>query len=735
MLKFRSILLLILLPYVFAGSAFSQKDYKAITVEDLWENWTFWAPSVYGIKSMNDGKHYTTQSRNGDIVKYNYKNGKEVETLFSGKKHGMDIADYHFNADETKILIETEKEPIYRHSYTAEYFVFDIEKKKLIPLSKNGRQQVASFSPSGDKVAFVRKNNIFIKDLKSGKETQVTDDGEFNKILNGIPDWVYEEEFGFNKAYIWLPDGENLAYIKFDETEVPTYSITMFAGRRPTLAENSLYPSEYKFKYPKAGEANSKVSVHVYNLNSGKSLPVDIGQETDIYIPRIRALKNNKSFAVFRLNRLQNKFDLLTANVKNGNTKLIYSEKNKYYFAREDLDNLSFLEDDNFVMTSERNGYRHLYLHAKDGKTIQQLTDGKWDVTEYLGYDSRKEEFYYQSAEEGARYRAVYKVDLDGNKTKLSDRKGHNEVQFSKNFKYYINFFSNNDTPTFVSLHNSKGKEIRVLRDNTALRRRVDSYGGVNREFFEFKTQEDVSLHAYMVKPPDFDKSKKYPVIVYQYSGPNSQEVMDRWEFGWKELLAQQGALVVTVDPRGTGGRGEEFRKITYLQLGKYETIDLIETAKYLQTLDYVDKDRIGIWGWSYGGFMSTLCMTKGADYYTAGIAVAPVTHWKYYDNIYTERFMRTPQENPDGYEENSPINHVEKLEGAYMLVHGTADDNVHWQNSAELSEALVQAGKQFDQFIYTNRDHSIYGGNTRVHLYKMMLDFWKENLIEEQAE
>ncbi|MCF6184756.1 MAG: prolyl oligopeptidase family serine peptidase, partial [Bacteroidales bacterium] len=448
-------------------------------------------------------------------------------------------------------------------------------------------------------------------------------------------------------------------------------------------------------------------------------------------IPRIRWTKDVNKLAVFRLNRLQNKFELLFANPNNGNSQIIYTETNKYYIDETDFDNLRFLDDGkHFVMTSERDGYRHLYLHDLTGKQVKQLTSGNWDLTDYYGYDNRRKMFYYQSAEESPLDRTVYRVNIKGKKEKLSKQEGTNNAEFSKNFKYFINYFSNSETPNYVTLHNSKGKLIRVLTDNNKLKELVKEYGGVNKEFFTFKTTENITLNAWMIKPPDFDSTKKYPVIITQYSGPGSQEVLNKWSFGWDNLLAQNEIIMVCVDPRGTGARGEEFRKQTYLQLGKFETIDLTETAKWLKKQNFVNPDKIGIWGWSYGGFMTSLCMTKGADYFSAGIAVAPVTNWRYYDNIYTERFMRTPQENPSGYDDNSPINFADKLKGNFLLIHGTGDDNVHWQNSAEFSEALVQANKQFDEFYYTNRNHSIYGGNTRYHLYTMMLNFWKKHLL-----
>ena len=732
MKKYRKFNLLILSILVTSSIFAQQNSFKKITVDDLWKNWTFWTNSVYGVRSMNDGIHYSTSDRVGNIVKYSYETGEVTDTIFKAVDAGINPGNYEFNSDESKILLQTNYKRIYRRSFTAEYFVYDVQTKKLNPVSENGNQQIASFSPDSKKIAFVRKNNLYIKNLETGKETQITFDGEHNKIINGIPDWVYEEEFEFNKAYEWSPDGKTIAYIKFNESKVKMFGMTMFAGSHPELIKNKLYPECRSFKYPKAGESNSVVSIHIYNIETQKTIDADIGKKTDIYIPRIRWTKDINKLAIFRLNRLQNKFELLFADPNNGNTNVVYTETNKYYIDEADFDNLRFLDDGkHFVMTSERDGYRHLYLHDMNGKEVKQLTSGKWDVTDFYGYDKNRKLFYFQSAEESPVNRAVYKVNIKGTKkNKLSEQLGTNKAEFSKNFNYYINYFSNSETPNYVTLHNTKGDLIRILEENKRVKKLVNEYGGVNKEFFSFKTSEGIELNAWMIKPPDFDNTKKYPVVITQYSGPGSQEVLNHWDFGWDNLLAQQGIVMVCVDSRGTGARGEDFRKLTYLELGKYETIDLIETAKWLQNQDYVNPEKIGIWGWSYGGFMTSLCMTKGADYFSTGIAVAPVTNWRYYDNIYTERFMRTPQENPNGYDDNSPINFADKLKGDFLLVHGTGDDNVHWQNSAEFSEALVQANKQFNEFYYTNRNHSIYGGNTRYHLYTMMLNFWKKHLL-----
>jgi len=723
---------LLIIGVLLLNSSFAQKEFKKITVDDIYKNYTFYARSVYGLRSMKDGIHYTTfNRRKQSITKHDYKTGETVGTILEIEKTGLkNVSSYKFNDDESKILLETDVKSIYRHSYTAKFHIWDIATKKILSVSDKSKQQLATISPDGSKVAFVFENNVYIKDFSTEKEIAITKDGAKNKIINGAPDWVYEEEFGFKQAFYWSPDGKNIAYIKFDESKVKTFDMTMYAGMKPKLKDNVLYPENRNWKYPKAGDDNSIVSVHIYNVQTGKTIKADIGAETDIYIPRIRWTKDDSQLGIIRLNRLQNKFELLFANAKNGKTKVIYTDKNKYYIGEETLDNLIFLDDaKHFAITSEKDGYRHIYLYSLKGKLKKQVTNGNWDVTSFYGYDKTNKLFYFASAEESPLTRNVYSINLKGEKKKISTKEGTNRAAFSSNYKYYINYFSSIKQPTYVSLHNNLGQEIRVLKENKALLEKIKEYGGINKSFFKFKTSEGILLNGYMIVPPDFDKTKKYPVLMYQYSGPHSQSATNRWSYGWHELLAQKGYIVACVDGRGTDARGEEFRKVCYQQLGKYETVDQIEAAKYLGGLNYIDASRIGIWGWSYGGFETLLALTKGADYFKAGIAVAPVTNWRYYDNIYTERYMRKPQDNASGYDDNSPINHVEKLKAKLLLVHGTGDDNVHVQNSMELVEALVQANKQFDMFYYTNRNHGIYGGNTRIHLYNMMTNFILENL------
>jgi dipeptidyl-peptidase 4 len=714
---------------------------QQLTLEDIFTrgtfpDGTFRAETVRGLRSMNDGEHYTTLDGRTRIIKNSYKTGQMTEVLFDLSKVDRapisSFSDYAFSEDETKILLTTDKKPIYRHSYTAQYYIWNAVTRELTPLSeKEGAQQMATFSPDGDRVAFVRDNNLFIKNLRFGSETQITWDGRKNEIINGLPDWVYEEEFGFNKAFWWSPDSKFLAFIRFDETEVPEFSMTMYAGENPRIAENSPYPRQVTFKYPKAGETNSTVSVMSYELHSKLAIKVDIGSNSDIYIPRLNWTPDSKDLVVMRLNRRQNQLDVLYANPFTGETRPIFTEKNERYIAKDFLDAFVYLDDGRFVVTSERDGWLHLYLYDRLGFQQAQLTKGEFDVTDFYGYDVSQRVFYYQAAAESPLRREVYFTSQDGKKRgKVSTLDGTNHADFSKNFNYYVNYYSSNETPLQVTLHDRRHRLIRTLQDNTLLKNKLQNYTLPKKEFFTFSTSEGITLNGYMIKPADFSESKKFPVLITQYSGPNSQEVKDSWEnIGWRHYLAQEGFIVVSVDPRGTTARGEDFRKATYLQLGRYESDDMVETARHLGSLAFVDKANMGIFGWSYGGFMSLLSLQKGGELFKAGIAVAPVTNWRFYDTIYTERFMRTPRENPDGYDDNSPLTHAGDIRGRLLLVHGSADDNVHVQNTYEFAEKLVQAGVQFDMAIYTNRNHGIRGGNTSMHLYTKMTNFLKEQL------
>lgn len=728
-------LTLLFLLLVFNSSTQAQNGSKTFTLNDLMKKGIFRSSGINEIRSMKDGLSYTTLSDDYTyITLYSYSTGDSIKKIVDVKNANIEglqrIVDYEFSDDETSILIQSDYVPIYRRSFKADFFIYNVKDRTYKLLSKNGKQQLATFSPDGQKIAFVRDNNLFITDIQTGVETTVTSDGKPNEIINGAPDWVYEEEFEFNKAFAWSPDSKTLAYMRFDERGVKMFNMTMFMGDKPALQENSLYPDNVQFKYPKAGEDNSVVTVHVYDLNSKKTVLVNTGSETDQYIPRILYTQDPGLLAVLRLNRLQNKLEILGANITTGESKVIYTEENKYYIDEGNFDNLRFLpQSTSFVITSERNGWTHLYMQDYVSGKITQLTSGDFDVKEYYGYDPNKKLHYYQAAAISPLQREIYSIKNDGKGVKqLTEKSGTNEANFSKSFKYFINTYSTASTPPLYTINESTGKIVRVLEDNKELTERLSEYGFKHKYFTTIPNGEGVSLNAYVILPPTFDSTKKYPVIFNQYSGPNSQEVLDHWSFGFDNYMAQEGFVVVSIDPRGTGSRGEEFRKVTYMQLGKYETLDQIAGARYLGKLNWVDKDRIGIWGWSYGGFISSSCMLKG-DVFKAGVAVAPVTNWRYYDNIYTERFMRTPQENPEGYDQNSPLFFADKLQGKLLLMHGTADDNVHVQNTMELSEKLVQANKEFDMMLYTNRNHSIYGGNTRIHLHSKIERFFKENL------
>ncbi len=718
---------------VFSVAVIGQKE--KITVSDLYKNYTFSAKSVYGLNSLNDGEHYTTLENGGSaLVKNNYKSGETIDTLMKvddlGREEIKSVSNYTFSTNESKIIFYINRERIFRRSFYADYYVYNIENKKVVKLTEQGRERLATLSPDGSKVAFLRDNNLFIKDLASGNIKRFTNDGEWNKIINGAPDWVYEEEFGYNQAFHWSPDGKKIAYCKFDESRVKKYTLLKYKGLKPEFEQNELYPEVYDYKYPKAGEDNSIVTVYSYDLETEKTAEMETGGETDIYFPRIYWTKQQNTLAIARLNRLQNHLDIIYANSNTGESEVVYSEDNKYYIDQPPYENLTFIDEDNFIIMSEKDGFNHIYKYNTKTQLLTQITKGNFDVISYYGYDPESRMVYYSSTEEGAIYRSVYKVRDDGRKKKkLSAQKGYNSAKFSKGFEYYINYYSSTNTPTYVTLHNAKGKEIRILEDNASLKEKVEKYYVQPKNFFSFITSEGVELNGWIIKPVNFDQDKEYPLVMTQYSGPNSQQVLDNWGVGWEQVLASQGFVVACVDPRGTGGRGEEFRKVTYKELGKYETIDQTEAAKHLGEIDFVDKNRIGIYGWSYGGFMTLNCMTQSADYFNTGIAVAPVTNWRYYDNIYTERFMRKPQNNASGYDENSPINHAEKLKGDVLIVHGLADDNVHPQNTFEMTEALVQADKQFDMAIYTNRNHSIYGGNTRYHLFTKMVKYFIDHL------
>jgi dipeptidyl-peptidase-4 len=703
---------------------------KQIAIEDCWRDYTFFPARFAGFNSMNDGAHYTDVDSLGNLVKYELNTGKKVSVLVKaeelvpeGKANPVKIEDYKFSDDESKLMLKNDYTPIYRRSGTATNYVFDLKTRKLKTLSDKGAQMFATLAPVGNKVAFVRDNNLFLKDLDNATETQITSDGEKNKIKNGWADWVYEEEFSKAESFCWNSNGTKIAFVRYDESQVKEYEMAIYKG---------LYPEQYKFKYPKAGEDNSIVSVHIYDVASKKITTVDIGAETNIYIPRIIWTNDPNILSVQRMNRLQNKLELLFADANTGKTNVILTEEAKTYI--DITDDLTFLKNNKgFIWSSEKDGFNHLYHYDFSGKLVNQITKGNWDLMEFKGFDESAKTLYYVSTEVSPTDRDLYAISLDGkNKRKLSSQKGTTDADFSKSFKYYVSSYSEANTPPVYELRNSEGKLIKVLEDNKMLKAKLAEYDLTKKEFFTFKTAEGVELNGWMMKPTNFNASNKYPVFMFAYGGPGANECNNQWEtfdYPWHQLLCEQGYMVVCVDNRGTMGRGREFKHSTYMQLGKLECIDQIEVAKYLGTLSYVNKDRIGFMGWSFGGYLSSLLITKGADYFKANIAVAPVTNWRYYDNIYTERFMRTPQENAKGYDDNSPVNFVKSIKGKYLLVHGTADDNVHFQNSMEMANALVKNNIPFDFMAYPNKNHGIAGGMTRLHLFSKMLAFIKANL------
>ena len=699
------------------------------------------AEGIYGIKPMLDGEHYTQISRDRKkIVKYSFKTGKEVATIFDVSTARnitlKSFDDYIMSPDESKILIQTETKAIYRRSYTAVHYIFNVRNNTLETLSDGGPQQVPLFSPDGNQIAFVRDNNIFLVKLLFGNsESQVTKDGKFNHVLNGIPDWVYEEEFGFNRAFDFSADGTMLAYIRFDESEVPMYSFPWYKGLKPSLDEYSVYPGAYEYKYPMPGVDNSKVTVHTFDIKSKVTRQMDLPLDADGYIPRIQFTDNPDVLAIMTLNRHQNRFDLYFANPRSTLCKLVVRDEAEQYIKEEAYGNMTFYPE-NFVMMSERDGYNHLYLYSAGGNLIKQITKGEFEVKSFIGWDKKTNTYYYSSNEGSPLRTAIYKIDAKGRKTKLSSREGTNSAIFSKSMKYFINTFSNISTPPLITINDNTGKELITLVDNQRLKDKVASMTLPSKEFFTFKTSEGVELNGWMIKPANFDPNKKYPVIMHQYSGPGSQQVLDRWNIGsrsdngmFEAYMADRGFICVCVDGRGTGGRGAAFEKCTYLNLGVKEARDQVEAALYLGSLPYVDAKNIGIWGWSFGGYNTLMAMSEGTPVFKAGVAIAAPTDWRFYDTVYTERFMRTPKENMEGYEASSAMNRVNNLHGALLLMHGTADDNVHLRNASEYSEALVQADKQFDMHIYTNRNHSIRGGNTTKHLLTRVTNFFIEHL------
>ena len=716
----------LLLSLAVFGSVAAQTGSKHVDLKEITDGKFRQVTAIGEMRSLPDGEHYTAMNADKSmIIKYSYRTGNPVDTLFNARKARectfTDFDGYTISSTGHHILVWRDTESIYRRSTKAVVYDYDVRRNYVKPISDaKGKQMIPTFSPDGRMCAYVRDNNIWIRKFDFDTEVQVTKDGELNKILNGITDWVYEEEFAVTNLMAWSPDSEYLAFVRFDESEVPEYSMQMYG--------EGLYPGYYEYKYPKAGQKNSKVSVHSYSVVTKDTKEMKVPVEGDFYIPRITFTQNPDQLAIMTLNRHQDRFDLYFADPRSTLCKLMLRDESPYYIKENIFDNIQFYPE-YFSLLSERDGYSHLYWYSMGGNLIKKVTNGKFEVKDFLGYDEEDGSFYYTSNEESPLRKAVYKIDKKGKKLKLSQQVGTNTPLFSKSMKYYMNKFSNLNTPMLVTLNDNSGKTLKTLITNDGLKQTLSGYAVPQKEFFTFQTTDGVKLNGWMMKPVNFSASKKYPVLMYQYSGPGSQQVLDTWGISWETYMASLGYIVVCVDGRGTGGRGEAFEKCTYLKIGVKEAKDQVETALYLGKQTYVDKDRIGIWGWSYGGYMTLMSMSEGTPVFKAGVAVAAPTDWRFYDTIYTERFMRTPKENAEGYKESSAFTRADKLHGNLLLVHGMADDNVHFQNCAEYAEQLVQLGKQFDMQVYTNRNHGIYGGNTRQHLYTRLTNFFLNNL------
>ncbi|MFD0931924.1 S9 family peptidase [Psychroflexus salinarum] len=729
-MKSQKFILNLLVVFLTSSIASVYAQTKDITLEDIWSG-EFSQERMQNLQSLKDGKSYIVQdydrvSQDMKVEIFSYKTGEKTGTLLSSKAiPGLSVFQtFQLSDDESKVILGTNVESIFRRSTRGIFYVYDLESKELVKIDEEMIQS-PTFSPEGSKVGYVKNNNIFFKDIKTNSIVKVTTDGEKNKIINGVTDWVYEEEFSFVRAFEWNPSGTKIAYLKFDESNVPEFSMDLYGNYG-----QSLYPKQDVFKYPKAGEENAKVSLHLFDINSRRNSKIELGNYE--YLPRLEWTQDEDLFSIQTLNRYQNELKLYLVNAETNEPKLVLTEKDNAYV--DVTDDLTFLNNNSFIWTSEKDGWKHIYHYAENGNLINQVTSGAWEVTNYYGFDDKSGRIYFQSTENGSVNRDVFSVLANGkNKLRLTRKTGTNRADFSADFTYFVNTFTNTKTPAVYTLHKaSNGELVREIKDNSALLNKLDNYNISPKELSTINVNGN-ELNTWMIKPPNYNPENSYPLLMFQYSGPGSQSVSNTF-FGtndyWYQMLAQQGYIVACVDGRGTGYKGRDFKKVTQKELGKFELEDQISAAKLFGGRDYIDADRIGIWGWSYGGFMASNAMFQANDVFKAAIAVAPVTSWRFYDTVYTERYMTTPQENPSGYDDNSPISHVDKFDkGNYLLVHGSADDNVHVQNTMQLIEALVQANKQFDWRIYPDKNHGIYGGNTRLHLYTLMTKFIKENL------
>ena len=732
-MKLRTFLLFFCSTFFYLSYQYSLAQYTPITLEDIWQKGKYFGTSAEAMRFAKDDNYCYVLEPIADsdtlgIFKIAVRNASRVliATSFQWQYEGqmLLVEDFQFSPNEKMILLQTATEPIYRRSSKANYYIFDLTTKKIIPLSLYGKQSNPAFSPDGSMVGFTRDNNLFYFNINTQKETAITTDGVKNAIINGSTDWVYEEEFEFAQAYFWSPDSKRMVYYKFDETLVPQYAMQTWGG--------ALYPAFNQYKYPKAGEKNAKVSLAVYSIAQKNSKEINLPNDTNFYIPRVKWTNDVDVIAITKLNRLQNHLEIFHVRLGNATLAKVYEEKNETYI--EIHDHLTYLQNNaGFIVSSESSGYRHLYHYSFEGKLVQQITSGDWEIDNFFGINEKTQTLFYTSTEAGETERQLYAVALSGkSKKQLTTDKGMHEIAMSPNFQFYSDQFSTLTQPANTLLYDINGKKIMEQNNNDELVKTIATTQICKSYFFKFKNDGGTSLNAFMIEPNIPNAGSKFPVLIYVYGGPGSQEVKNEWmgpNYAWFQLLAQMGYGIMCVDGRGTGGRGAAFKKSTQNNLGKLEIEDVMAAAKYLGTLPKVDKNRIGIFGWSFGGYMASLAMTVGAEYFKMGIAVAPVVSWRFYDTIYTERFLGLPQDNAQGYDANSPITYAAKLKGAYLLVHGTADDNVHLQNSIEMERALIKAGKQFTSFHYPDKNHGIYGGNTRLHLYQMMTNFIKNNL------
>lgn len=725
-LKVRFLVCSMLISSLLPFPLFAQQK-KDFTLDDIWKKPVWRGESVEDVNWFSSGSQYSVLE-SGNIEVYDIQTGKRLRTLLEGTRlknqsGQIDIQNYTLSPDESMVLIESDAEPIYRRSSRAYFHLYNLKTDKLQAVMAGKKISLASFSPDGKWIAFTFENNLYLYEIASGVEKAITTTGRINEIIHGSSDWVYEEEFEFWKAFHWSPDSKKIAFMTFDERQVPSYNMQMWTG---------LYPEDNRFKYPKAGEKNSRVDVSVFELSSGRILEINEGAENDQYIARMQWTRNPGLLSLRRLNRLQNTMELLHVDADNGSVQVVLTEKSSTF--HEMNDDLRYLKNGKeFIWSSDRSGFQHLYLYGMDGKEIRPITSGDWEVTSFQGIDEKPGLLYYLSTENGSTQRQLYAISVSGkNKRKLTTGSGTHSIRFNPDFTVYMDDYSSAGSAPVTSLHQANGKQIKMLEENKALTERLGSYRICPKEFFEITTEKNIKLNAWIIKPADFEPSKKYPVLMHCYGGPGHQTVTDAWggaDFFWYQLLASKGYVIVSVDNRGTGGKGSEFRKCTYAQLGKFECEDQTDAARWIGRQAWADPARIGIWGWSFGGFLTSLCMTKGADVFKTGIAVAPVTNWRFYDSIYTERYLKLPQENASGYDDNSPVNYADKLKGNYLIVHGTGDDNVHFQNAVTMVNALVKANKPFDSAYYPNRNHGIYGGTTRLHLYEKMTRFILEKL------